>query len=199
MDQFLQHLNDFSCTKSGKARLCSIVPFITFLGSCLPFAPNLFHFYGLQRFSWKKKKQTSKREPNQHPKPSWMAVASLILQLETMLAVLQQLDVCTSRLESLVSLLKRKKNRSEKGKELEFLLPSTVLLIGSRTTGIQPFSSDTEDNVTMRNGGSGWSGTRGACCAALTTWVIKCCRRRELGLLWLYLGSLFLINKQDCS
>lgn len=61
MDQFLQHLNDFSCTKSGKARLCSIVPFITFLGSCLPFAPNLFHFYGLQRFSWKKKKKTNQQ------------------------------------------------------------------------------------------------------------------------------------------
>lgn len=61
MDQFLQHLNDFSCMKSGKARLCSIVPFITFLGSCLPFAPNLFHFYGLQRFSVGKKKKNQTR------------------------------------------------------------------------------------------------------------------------------------------
>lgn len=72
MDQFLQHLNDFSCTRSGKARLCSIVPFITFLGSCLPFAPNLFHFYGLQRFSVGGKKKKAK------PAPQTLMVGSYI-------------------------------------------------------------------------------------------------------------------------
>lgn len=103
----------------GERRLCSTFPFITFLGSCLPFAPNLFHFYRLQRFcvDQKRKKTQPKNLPTKQ-EASWMTVTSLILQLETMLAGFQQLDVCTSSLQSLVSLLKRKKNRSQKGNKL---------------------------------------------------------------------------------
>lgn len=193
MDQFLQHLNDFFCTRSGKARLCSIIPFITFLWSCLPFAPNLFHFYGFQRFSVGRKKK-KKPNHNQSNTPNPMD-GSYLTDTTVGDNVFSSLMFVLAAWKAWFLSWKRRKIDLGEEKELEFLLPSPVLLIGFRTTGIQPFSSHTEDSVTVRNGGSGWPGTRGACCAALTTWVIKCCRRRQLGLLWLHLGSLFLINK----
>lgn len=64
----------------GERRLCSTFPFITFLGSCLPFAPNLFHFYRLQRFcvDQKRKKTQPKNLPTKQ-EASWMTVTSLIL------------------------------------------------------------------------------------------------------------------------
>lgn len=175
--------------RGGKERrLCSTFPFITFLGSCLPFTPNLFHFYRLQRFCVYKKtpKPTNPHGWQLHHwyyswRQCWLFFSHLIFVLAAWKAWFLS--------------WKGRKIDPRKETKLEFLLPSTMLLIGFGATGIQPFSSRTEDNVTMRNGCSSWPGARGACRAAVTTWVIKCCGGSELGLLQLYLGSLFLINK----
>lgn len=139
MDQFLQHLNDFSCTKSGKARLCSIVPFITFLGSCLPFAPNLFHFYELQRFSvGKKKKQTNQNQTNT-PNPHGWQLHHWYYSWRQCWLFFGNLMFVLADWKAWFLSWKGRKIDLRKEKELEFLLPSTMLLICFRTTGIQPF------------------------------------------------------------
>lgn len=192
-------------TRSRKERwLYSTLPFITFLGSWLPFTPNLFHLYRLQRFCVDQKKENKQKKPQNSKTPptnphGWQLHHWYYSRRQCWLGFSNLMFVLAAWKAWFLS-WKGRKIDPRKETKLEFLLPSIVLLISFRTQRIQPFSRGTEENVALRSVCGVWPGAgdpccAGPCCAAVTTWVIRCCRGRELGLLWLYLGSLFLINK----